>query len=166
MKNKLRLTGKVTAVVRGPDGKVKQRLVTHNLVTEQGDFFAAQAIYSASYNGAGWGMKLGRANTTPTKTGAASFINTTDYVTTSAQALDDSTPKAGATDDIVQWRRLFAATEGTEAAIRRVCIVDNTTNAGEADATGTYAIAVFAGDINKGAADTLTVTWDVTYLGA
>jgi hypothetical protein len=44
--------------------------------------------------------------------------------------------------------------------------VDNTTDAGEADATHTFAISVFDGAINKGASDTLAVTWNVTFLGA
>jgi len=158
------LRGEVIAVLRGPDGKIKQRQVTHNLVTEQGDFFAAQAIFTAAY--ATWGMKLGTASTAAAKDGAGGFIAVGDYVDGSAKALDDSTPKAGATDDIVQFRRLWAAGEGTSATINRVAIVDNTTNAGEADEAHTYAIAVFAAQIAKGADDTLTVTWNVTYLGA
>lgn len=158
------LRGRVTAELRDQDGNLKQRSVTHNIVTGQGDKFAAAALYSAAYSA--WGMKLGTATTAAAKTGAGSFIAVADYVSGSAKALDDSTPKAGATADIVQFRRLWAAGEGTDAAINRVSICDNTTDAGEADATHTFAISVFSGAINKGASDTLTVTWDVTYLGA
>lgn len=158
------MRGEVIAEVHGPDGKLKQRLVTHNIVTDQGDKFAAQGMYTGAY--ATWGMKLGTASTAAAKNGAGSFIAVGDYVSGSAQALDDSTPKAGATDDIAQFRRLWAAGEGTDNTINRVAIVDNTTGAGEADATGTYAISVFAAQIAKGAEDTLTVTWNVTYLGA
>lgn len=158
------LWGVVVAEVRGPDGKLKQRKVVQNLVTDQGDKFAAKAIYTAAYST--WGMKLGTATTAAAKSGAGSYIAAGDYVSGSAKALDNSTPKAGLTDDIVQFRRLWAAGEGTSANINRVSICDNTTDAGEADATHTYAIAVFSGAINKGASDTLTVTWNVTYLGA
>jgi len=158
------VTGEVIAEVRGPDGKLKSRQVTHNLVTGQGDKFAAAAIYTAAYSG--WGMKLGTASTAASKTGAGSYIAVADYVSGSAKALDDSTPKAGATDDICQFRRLWAAGEGTNSTINRVAITDNTTDAGEADATHTFAIAVFAAQIAKGADDTLTVTWNVTFLGA
>jgi hypothetical protein len=160
----VKMRGEVIAEVRRPDGKLKQRLVTHNIVTGQGDKFAAKAIFTAAY--ATWGMKLGTATTEASKSGAGSFVAAGDYVAGSAKALDNSTPKAGATDDIVQFRRLWAAGEATADNINRVSIVDNTTNAGEADATHTYAISVFAAAINKGADDTLTVTWNVTYLGA
>ena len=158
------LRGEVIAELRGPDGKIKNRQVFHNLVTDVGDDFAAAAFYTAAYTG--WGMKLGTASTAASKSGAGSYIAAGDYVSGSAKALDDSTPKAGATNDIVQFRRLWAAGEGTSATINRVSICDNITDAGEADADGTFAIAVFAAQIAKGADDTLQVTWNVTYLGA
>lgn len=169
--NKMRVEGRiglwgvVVAELRGPDGKLKQRKVVQNLVTAQGDKFAAAAFFTAAY--ATWGMKLGTATTAAHKSNAgAANIPAADYIDASAKALDDSTPKAGATADIVQFRRLYAAGEATNATINRVSIVDNTTNAGEADGTHTFAIAVFSGAINKGASDTLTVTWNVTLLGA
>lgn len=162
--NKVGLWGVVVAELRDKDGRLKQRKVVQNLVTAQGDKFAAAAFYTAAYSG--WGMKLGTATTEAAKSGAGSYVAAGDYVSGSAQALDNSTPKAGASADIVQFRRLWAAGEGTNANINRVSIVDNTTDAGEADATHTFAIAVFSGAINKGASDTLTVTWNVTYLGA
>jgi hypothetical protein len=171
MESLMKMRGEVVAEVHGPDGVLKQRIVTHNIVTDQGDDFAKSAIYTAAYSTWGMklgtaGMKLGTATTTASKSGAGSYIATGDYVSGSAKALDDSTPKEGASANIVQFRRLWAAGEGTNSNINRVAIVDNTTDAGEADATGTYAISVFSGAINKGAADTLTVTWNVTYLGA
>lgn len=163
-KTTLKMRGEVIAELRDKHGNLKQRSVTHNIVTSQGDKFAAAAMYTAAYSG--WGMKLGTATTAAAKSGAGSYIATADYVSGSAKALDDSTPKAGASNDIVQFRRLWAAGEGTSSNINRVAIVDNTTDAGEADATHTFAISVFSGAINKGADDTLTVTWNVTFLGA
>lgn len=161
---KMGLWGVVLAELRDKDGNLKQRKIVQNLVTDQGDIFAASGLYSAAVSG--WGMKLGTATTAAAKNGAGSYIAAGDYVSGSAKALDDGTPKAGASNNIVQFRRLWAAGEGTDSNINRVAIVDNTTDAGEGDATGTYAIAVFSGAINKGASDTLTVTWNVTYLGA
>jgi len=161
---KIRLRGEVIAVLRGSDGKIKSKQVFHNLVTTQGNTFAAAALWTAAY--ATWGMKLGTASTEASPTGAGSFIAVGDYVSGSAQALDDSTPKVGAGATIAQFRRLWAAGEGTSDTINRVAIVDNTTDAGEADATHTYSIAVFSAQIAKAAGDTLTVTWNVTYLGA
>lgn len=163
-KTTLKMRGEVIAELRDKHGNLKQRSVTHNIVTSQGDKFAAAAMYTAAYTG--WGMKLGTATTAASKSGAGSYIATADYVSGSAKALDDGTPKAGATNDIVQFRRLWAAGEGTSSNINRVAITDNTTNAGEADETHTFAISVFSSAINKGADDTLTVTWNVTFLGA
>jgi hypothetical protein len=162
--SKMGLWGVVTAEVFGPDGKLKQRKVVQNLVTSQGDKFAAAAFYTAAYST--WGMKLGTATTTASKSGAGSYIATGDYVSGSAKALDSSTPKAGASNDIVQFHRTWAAGEGTSSNINRVSICDNTTDAGEADATHTFAIAVFSGAINKGASDTLALTWNITLLGS
>ena len=164
LKDKLGMRGQVIAEVRDKDGVVKQRSVTHNLVTDQGDKFAGAAIYTAAYSP--WGMKLGTAATEASKNGAGSFIAAGDFVAGSAKALDDSTPKEGASGNIVQFRRLWAAAEGTSDTINRVAIVDNTSAAGEADATHTFAISVFDAQIAKGALDTLTVTWNVTYTGA
>ena len=164
LKDKMRLRGVVIAELRDKNGELKQREVTRNIVTDQGDDFAKSAIYTAAYSG--WGMKLGTATTTATKSGAGSFVAAGDYVSGSAQALDDSTPKEGSSANICQFRNQWAAGEATNSNINRVAIVNNTTDAGEGDATGTFAIAVFSGAINKGASDTLTVTWNVTYLGA
>jgi len=163
-KSTVAIKGWVIAELRGPDGELKMRQEMHNLVTEEGDFKTAEAFFTAAYST--WGMKLGTANTAASKDGAGSYIAAGDYVSGSAQALDDSTPKAGVTADIVQFRRLWAAGEGTDNTINRVSICANTTDAGEADATGTFAIAVFAAQIAKAAGDTLTVTWNVTMLGA
>lgn len=164
MKARFTMRGEVIAELRDKHGNLKQRSVTHNIVTDKGDALAAAALYSAAYSG--WGMKLGTATTEAAKSGAGSYIAAGDYVSGSAKALDDSTPKQGASANIVQFRRLWAAGEGTNADINRVALVDNTTDAGEADATHTFAISVFSGAINKGADDTLTVTWNVTFLGA
>jgi len=164
MESNEKMQGEVIAELRGPDGELKQKLVQHNIVTDQGDIFASAAMYTAAYST--WGMKLGTATTVASKSGAGSFIAAGDYVTGSAKGLDNSTPKVGASNNICQFRRLWAAGEGTSTTINRVAIVDNTTAAGEADATHTYAISVFASTINKGAGDTLTVTWNVTYTGA
>ncbi len=161
--SKMALRGVVTAVLRGPDGKIKQKQVTNNLITDQGDDFAKSAIYSGAYSG--WGMKLGTASTAASKSGAGSFVAVGDYVSGSNKALDDSTPKE-LSAKVCQFRRLYAAGEGTSNTINRVSIVDNTTGGGEGDATGTFAIAVFAAQIAKGANDTLTITWNCTFTGA
>lgn len=162
-RDRMGLRGIVIAELRDSEGRLKQREVTHNLVTDQGDKFAAAAIYTAAYST--WGMKLGTDDTEAAKNSTGSFIAAGNYVSGSAKALDDSTPKVGASPNITQFRRLWAAGEATSDGIAEVGIVDNTTDAGEPDAAHTFARAVFAAAINKAAADTLTVTWNVTFEG-
>lgn len=162
--NTTKMTGELIIELHDQYGNLKDRQVIHNLVTDNGDDLAKSAIYTAAYTT--WGMKLGTATTAASKSGAGSYVAVADYVSGSAQALDDSTPKQGAAANIVQFRNQWAAGEATNSNINRVSITENTTDAGEADATGTYSTAVFSGAINKGASDTLTVTWNVTYLGA
>lgn len=163
-KENMGLRGLVVAELFGPDGKLKQRVETDNLVTDVGDVYFSSRAYT-NYDTT-TGFKLGTATTAASKSGAGSFIATADYVSGSAKAPDESSPKAGATANIVQVIRTWAAGEGTNSTINRVMWGDNTTDAGEADATHTWATAVFAGQIVKGAADTLKVTWNITFLGA
>ncbi len=163
--NRMRFTGRVTVELRGADGEVKAYQQFHNLVTDIGDAYCAKKVTATSVTAMA-GMKLGTATTTASKSGAGSFVATGDYVSGSAHALDATFPKLGASNNIAQFKVTWAAGEATASNINRVSIVNNTTNAGEADATGTMAAAVFSAAINKGASDTLTVTWDITFLGA
>jgi len=158
------MRGRVTAVLRDRRGRIRGRWVTRNLVTANGDQWCALRTHSSPT--AMSGMKLGTATTAPAKTGDGSYIGAADYVAGSAHAQEAGWPKAGASNDIAQWRVVWAAGQGTSENINRVTIVDNTTDAGEADGSHTLAIAVFGAAINKGAGDTLTVTWDITFLGA
>src|SRR5436853_6296553 len=104
---KVEMRGRVTAVVRGPDGEIKQTLVTHNLVTANGDQYCAKKLYSAPTAMAG--MKLGTATTAASKTGAGSFQAVADYIAASAVAFDATWPKQGATADIAEYKTTWAA---------------------------------------------------------
>jgi len=158
------IQGRVVAELFGPDGELKQREITHNILTDVGDNYIASRIYSAA---ALWTyrMKTGSASTAAAKNGAGSYVAAADYNSGSAHAMDSTYPKVGTGNNISQFKVTWAAGENTNA-IRRVGIVDNATDAGEADATHTAATAVFAADIPKGAGDTLAVTWTWTFLGA
>jgi hypothetical protein len=159
------MLGRMAYELRGPDGRIKARGVTHNLVTGNGDQYCAKKLYSAPTLMTA--MKLGTATTAPAKTGAGSFVAVADYVSGSAHACDESSPKAGGTNDIVTFIHTWAAGEATNSTINRVAIVDNTTDAGEADATHTLSAALMnPAPVAKGAADTLKITWNITFLGA
>ncbi len=164
IKQSMGIRGEVTIELFGPDGKLKSRDVTHNLVTANGDKYCAIKQYGAPT--AMSAMKLGTATTAATKTGAGSYLAVADYISGSAHACDESSPKAGVSDDKVQYIHTWAAGEATNATINRVGIVDNTTDAGEAGETHTLAMAVCPTTRNKAAADTFKVTWVLTFLGA
>lgn len=163
IKNLTGIRGRIEAVLRNKDGMEIGRWVVHNKVTDVGDNLFA----SLAFGTAGWTyrMKLGSASTAASKNGAGSFIAVADYITGSAKAMEATWPKVGASNNISQYKCVWGAGVAT-GTIRRVGLVDNATDAGEADATHTAATAVFDADIPKGAADSLTVTWDITFLGA
>jgi hypothetical protein len=170
MKDCIRPRGIVTFEVRGPNGKLKDRRVIHNLITDVGDAYLAQLAYGTKIAAGLNAMKLGTATTAVTKNGAGSFVAVADYISGSAHATDASSPKVGAAANVILWQHTWAAGEATNATINRVGLVGCVTSvddAGEADATRTWAIALLPDKpINKGASDTLLVTWNVTLLGA
>ena len=144
MKSKSGIRGRVVAELRGPDGKLKLRQVHHNLVTDVGD------ETFASLGTAGWTyrMKLGGASTAASKNGAGSFVAVADYIAGSASAMEATFPKEGGSANIAQYKCIWAAGEAT-GTIRRVGLVDNADDAGEADASNTAAMGVFDADIPK-----------------
>ena len=165
VKQEIRIKGKMSWELRDEKGRIKSKGSTSNLVTTNGDNYCAALLHSAPTTMDD--MKLGTADTAPAKAGAGSYIAVADYVAGSAQACDEASPKAGASSNIVQFIRTWAAGVATNATINRVAIVNNTTDAGEGDATGTLAIALFdPRPIAKGAVDSLKVQWDITFLGA
>ena len=165
VKDRMGYQSKVVWELRGADGGLKDRRETTNLVTDVGDEYCAACLYTPPT--AMDSFKLGTATTAVAKNGAGSFVAAADYVDASAHECDEASPKAGATADIVTFIHTWAAGEATNATLNRIGLTDNSTNAGEADATHTMAIALLPDKpINKGAADTLKVTWNITFLGA
>ena len=164
-KVKVRTRGRVVAELRGPDGVLKQRVVTHNLVTDVGDQYFAEIARSGApiAMAAADNMKCGDTDTPPQKNGAGSFTPVAEYIANSAHAHDGWV--VGGTADSIRAIHTWAAGEAT-ATHRTVSIVDNLVNAGEADATNTISDANYGADVVKLAADTLQVTWTITFLGA
>ena len=166
LNDKTGIKGVVIAELYDKDGKLKQKQEVHNLVTDVGDQYTAKKVAGASVTVMA-GMKLGTATTTASKSGSGSYIGTGSYISGSAKAFDSTYPKqSGTTLNAVEFKRTWAAGEGTSNTINEVAIVNNTTDAGEADASGTFSRAVFASTIPKGADDTLAVTWVVTFTGS
>jgi hypothetical protein len=142
------------------------RQVQHNLITSIGDQYLAKRMYSVPSPAMAF-MKLGTDAIAAAKSGTGSFIPTgAAYLTGSGRACDESSPKQGASADKTDWICNWPAGTAT-GTINRAAITDNLTDAGEADATHTMAIALLPDrPITKGAADTLRIAWTVTALGA
>jgi len=162
-----RFQNEVTARLIGPDGRVKWEGHTRNLVTDKGDAYFAGLVVSGTVGTLG--MKLGTATTAVSKTynDAGAYIAVADYVSGSAAGMVATWPKAGSSANIAQYKSSWAAGTATSSTLNRVSLCDNTTDAGEADGTHTWAIALLPDKpVNKGSSDTLEVIWNVTLLGA
>lgn len=158
------IRGEVTVVLTGPDGKIKARSVTHNIVTNTGDqYYAGRAALASGQPAQVTCMKLGAGSTTPAKSGAGAALVT--YLSGSDKAMDATFPTAAA--GVVTWKRTYAAGEATTASpITEVALVTDAIADATSLAADTIARALISGVASKGAGDTLTVTWTHTLTGA
>jgi hypothetical protein len=172
------LVGYGVVEVRGADGVLKQVEPFANIVTTAGDQWYAQAAAAAAGGAAASpikpnGMRLGTATTAAAKSGVgAASIASGSYITGSNN-LFDSVPTAAAavgTDQgwEVSYVTTWAAGDSTNPTINEVSLVNDAgtdTGAASAAVANTYARAVVAA-INKGASDSVTITWKHKFLGA
>ncbi len=154
--------GLVVAELRGPDGKLKARCETRNLITAVGDqFYAGRAALLSGLPAQVTGMKLGAGSTAVAKTGAGAALVT--YLSNSHQALSTPTAVAG----VVTFVATFAAGKATTASpITEAVLCTDTLADATSVAANTIARVLLTGIGSKGASDTLTVTWTHTILGA
>ena len=162
------IKGTVIAELFGPDGQLKARCVTHNLITQVGDqYYGERAAGVAGPPAQVTGMKLGTGNTAPAKTGAGAALVT--YLTGSDHALDATYPQSslnGASRRIT-WQATWAAGQATTAApITVVVLVNDALADAPSAAANTIARALLTGIGSKGAGDTLAVTWTHDLLGS
>lgn len=162
--DKAGLHGTVTAVLRGPDGRIKARCVVRNLITSVGDqYYAGRAALSSGLPAQVTGMKLGTGSTAVAKTGAGAALVT--YLSNSHQADDGTYPTA--TGGVVTHRVTYAAGKATSAsAITEVVLVTDTLADATSTAANTICRALLSGIGSKGASDSLQITWTHSILGA
>ena len=180
IRDKAGLTGKVTVTVYGPDGGVKrwaprwwQRLLrlpgspmivtNHNIVTDQGDALVADLLATTPARqkvdntngrmtvGTGWTGSTPKANTA---------CNT---ATGSAEALDATYPKVkgafgAANDNVTQYQATWEAGDLNTTGIDEVALHNTTVD--------NLAYAQINPAVDVTSADTLTVLWEITALGA
>ena len=157
----------------GPDGRLKQSRRFRNLITDAGDLYVAQKVITAispanpSAPTAMSGMKLGTGTTAVAKNGAGGALVT--YLAASNVAFDATYPQTsnlGAGLGVTAvYKTTWAAGVATNAAITEAVIVNDAATNATTSAANTGSRVVFTA-INKGASDTLAITWSWKYLGA
>jgi len=184
LREKSRIRGRLTVVVFGPDGQIKRRnpsfwqrltgrpgspmvAINHNIVTNDGDAMVADLcaqtpaltkLANASgfiAVGTGWTGSTPKANT---------WVNT---ISGSPEALDATYPVlkgtfGNADDNVTIYRATFEAGDLNVTGIDEAVLSNaNTDGGGQA-----LAYAQITPEINVTSADTLQVTWEITFLGA
>lgn len=164
----LGVRGFVLAILRGPDGVIKDIQWGSNLVTDHGDEHIGERI-ALDAQDIVTGMRLGNDSlTAASKSGAGSTCVT--YITGSQEALDS----VAAGSDLgggAGWRQTHVCTwiagDVTDADIEETVLTDETPITDVAGASGnTVARFIFASTIDKQAGDSLEVTWQLDTLGA
>lgn len=152
----------------GPDGELKDRGEFTNLVSQVGDqYYGERAAGIGSPPAQVTGMQLGTGTTAVAKTGAGAAVVT--YVSGSNVAIDGGFPTSALSGSSrrIQWKTTWGAGVATATGISEVVLINQTigTDSG-APAANTIARALISPAKDKGAADTLAVTWNHDLLGA
>jgi hypothetical protein len=144
IKDTLKLKGELTIVVKDKDGKVKEARKENNLVVNAGLTYICSRMVSTSATAMSH-MAVGSGTTTPSGT-------QTDLVSTLGvrEPLDSSTSSS----NTVTYTSSFEAGDGT-GAITEAGIFNASTG-------GTMLCRTTFPVVNKGANDTMSITWTIT----
>lgn len=144
-----------------------------NLITDAGDlYYAGKAIAgiapaSPSAPTAMSGMKLGTGTTVAAKSGAGAALVT--YKTGSNVAFDATFPSTanlgGGLGVNAVYKTTWPAGTATDTALTEAVIVNDSGTNATSTAANTASRVVFTA-VNKGASDTLAITWNHKFLGA
>ena len=143
------------------DGNLKAAGEFSNLITQIGDqYYGERAAGIASPPAQVTGMQLGTGTTAVAKTGAGAAIVT--LVAASLVAIDGGFPTSALSVAArrIQWKTTWGAGIATSNGIAEVALVNQSTGTQTAaPAAATISRALLSPTINKGAADTLAITW-------
>lgn len=177
-RDKTGITGKVKLVVRDKDGKIKRFprtlkqvinrqlgdpmiVINHNIVTNQGDALLVDALSTTPArtlpNNANAVIGVGTGYVSATK-----VITALVTQTGSDEAMDSGYPQqkgswGAANDSVLVFKSTFEAGDLNSSGIDEVAVGNGTDN---------LAYAQIDPAINVTTADTLAVTWELTFLGA
>lgn len=172
--DKCRIRGQVVAVLKNEQTGEKRVHVTHNIVTNAGDEYYAEAAAGEATNFTVAGMRLGSnagIPSAPLKTDVKLQTTTgSSLIASSAKAIDATYPKTsdpdtdnpGAGADIVTWRTSYTTAEANSADIASLDLPDSLT---DGSITKSLAVANFAAKFTKTSADTLKVFVNHTFNG-
>ena len=143
----LKMTGKLNIVLYDADGNIKEEREVPNIVTTAGKTFIASRMAGTSSAVMGY-MEVG-TDTTAAAVGQTALIAPVASSRT-ATSVSGGTPST----NTVQYATTFGAGTGTGAL----------TEAGifNASSSGTMLCRTVFSVINKGASDSMTITWTVT----
>lgn len=168
------IRGSGIAVLRTPSlfvpGKmiIAQQVEFENLVTQVGDqYYGERAANVGTPPAQVTGMRLGTGTTAVAKTGAGAAIVT--YTTGSNVAISGGSPSSSLATNSrrIQWVALWGAGVATVSGLAEVVITNETPLTNVAGtAANTISRALLSPVVNKGANDTLTITWNHDLLGA
>ena len=139
------LRGHVLVELYGPDGELKETRETDNLVVDTGKAHIADQLSSSPGGAAMSHMGIGTGSTSPV---AGNTALGTEIDRNALTSRTDAT-------NVVTYVGNWAAGDGTNAAIAEAGIFN-------AASTGTMLARATFTAINKGASDTLAITWTVT----
>jgi hypothetical protein len=159
--------------LRDEDGHIKDQQSGHNLITDAGDLYIASKVIvgtgpaNPSAPTVMNGMKLGTGSTAVAKNGAGSSLVT--YLSASNVAFDATyaqTSNLGAGLGVTSvFKTTWGAGVATNSAITEAAIVNDQATNATTSAANTGSRIVFTA-VNKGASDTLAITWSWKFLGA
>ncbi len=139
-----------------------------NLITQIGDqYYGERAANIASPPAQVIGMQLGTGVTAVAKTGAGAALVT--LVAASNVAIDATFPQSAlsGTSRRITWKTTWGAGVATANSISEVVLHNQSTGTQTVTtAAMTYARALLSPVVNKGASDTLAITWNNDLLGA
>lgn len=148
MKDGAKAKDNVRIVLRGPDGEIKEVRELHNTVTQVGDAHIADQLSDQGESQMSH-MAIGTGDNSGLGTAVTALATELDR-----NALSSTTQGSGADDNDVIYVGDWAAGDGT-GAITEAGIL-NASSGGTLLVYSTFAV------INKGAGDTLQITWTLT----
>jgi hypothetical protein len=158
------------AELRDEDGNLKFEVPFVNLVTRTGNqYYGERAAGITSPPNQVTGMRLGTGTTAVAPTGAGSSIVTYVSSITASKAIDSTWPQSSLVTNTrrIQWKTSWAAGEATQSGLAEVVITnENPLTDVIGTEANTIARALLSPVVNKGASDTLAVTWNHDLLGS